>query len=456
MASKGMPGGALAWALFEGVRVPQIVLITIYVFMPYVATVVIGDPVEGQAAIAEYGKWGGWIVALTSPLLGAWLDRIGPRKPFLALVTFFQVTLVASLWFTLPDGSGLSVANVIVIAAALTVIYAYNDLGGNALLPRAAPGHIAEASGLALALGNGISVLMLIFVLWAFALPGEIAAPGIPAAPLFGLDAASHEPDRIVTLIVAGTLALGCLPMFLLTPDFPRSALSLTGAARAALGDLKRLFSNARGHRDALIFLGARMLYADAKTAILLFSGVYAAGVMGWGMLELLAYGIILSVVAVIGGLFGAWLDRAIGPKRAVLTEIAMIFAAQIAVLGTSKSSVLYTPIDGTAAVWSAPLFRTAPELAFLGIGFVTAIAITAAYASSRTLLVRLVPDEKAGAFFGLYTLSGNATYWLAPLLVEVFTRAYGTQQAGFFPIMGLLALGFAGVTMVRGGLPSR
>ena len=36
--------GALSWALFEGVRDPYVILITIYIFMPYVAGVMVGDP----------------------------------------------------------------------------------------------------------------------------------------------------------------------------------------------------------------------------------------------------------------------------------------------------------------------------------------------------------------------------------------------------------------------------
>src|SRR3712207_4485419 len=118
----------MAWALFEGARVPFVVLVTIYVFMPYFATVVVGDPVRGQAAVAQYGKIGGWIVALSAPLLGAIVDRLGRRKPGMAAVTALMVVLVASLWWTRPDGSGLSVGNVVAIAAALTVLYAYNDL----------------------------------------------------------------------------------------------------------------------------------------------------------------------------------------------------------------------------------------------------------------------------------------------------------------------------------------
>jgi UMF1 family MFS transporter len=444
-----LTAGALAWALFEAVRVPYVVLVTIYVFMPYFATVVVGDPVAGQAAVAQYGKIGGWIVALTAPFVGALVDRLGPRKPWLALITALMVALAALLWWTRPDGSGLSVGQVIAVAAALTVLYAYGEMLHNALLPRAAPGQEHLASGLGLGLGNLVSTAMLVFVLWAFVLPGKVAWEVIPAMPLFGLDLASHEPDRIVAPIVAAAMAIGCLPLFLLTPDAPRTGVRPLAAVRAAAADLRRLVTQARGHRNALTFLVARMLYADGKTAILLFGGVYAAGVMRWGTLELLAYGVILSIVAVIGGGVGAWLDGRLGAKRAIQIEILLILASQAAVLGGGRERILYRPAPAEP-LWDAPMFRTLPELAFLAAAFLTAIGVTAAYASSRTLLVKLVPEQEAGVFFGLYALSGNATYWLAPALVEGFTRAYGTQQAGFYPVIGLLLAGLALLSFVK------
>ena len=450
MASgKRLSAGAVAWALFEGVRIPYVVLVTIYVFMPYFATVVVGDPVQGQAAVAEYGKIGGWIVALTAPLLGAAVDRLGPRKPWLGLVTTLMVGLAGLLWWTLPDGSGLSVGQVVAVAATMTVLYAYGEMLHNALLPRAAPGREHLASGLGLVLGNAISTAMLVFVLWAFVLPGKVGWGFIPATPLFGLDPLSHEPDRIVAPLVAAALAIGCLPLFFLTPDAPRTGARPLEALLGAAGDLKRLFAQARGHRDVLFFLFARMLYADGKTAILLFGGIYAAGVMRWGTLELLAYGVILSIVAVLGGFVGAWLDGWLGAKRAVQIEIILILISQAAVLGGGHDRILYAPAS-TAPLWDGPMFRTLPELAFLASALLTAIGVTAAYASSRTLLVRLVPETEAGVFFGLYALSGTATFWLAPALVEGFTRAYGTQQAGFYPVIGLLLAGLGLLSFVK------
>jgi MFS transporter, UMF1 family len=159
--------------------------------------------------------------------------------------------------------------------------------------------------------------------------------------------------------------------------------------------------------------------------------------------------GVIQGVFAVIGGLLAAKLDGWLGPKRAVQVELTVVLVGQLAILGSRPDMILYMPASA-APVWGGPLFATAPELAFLALGLTSAVGVTAAYASSRTLLVRLVPADATGRFFGLYTLSGNATYWLAPLLIEVFTRALGTQQAGFYPIVGLLLIGLAILSFVR------
>jgi UMF1 family MFS transporter len=86
---------------------------------------------------------------------------------------------------------------------------------------------------------------------------------------------------------------------------------------------LARHLRQPEGPPDVATYLGARMLYCDGMTALLIFGGLFAAGLMGWGELEMLAYGISLSIFGVLGGLIAPWLDRVLGPRRAVQVEIA-------------------------------------------------------------------------------------------------------------------------------------
>jgi UMF1 family MFS transporter len=277
----------------------------------------------------------------------------------------------------------------------------------------------------------------------------------VPHAPLFGLDPAKNEPSRISGPLAATVLLLGAIPFFLWTPDAARTGRSWMDSLRAGVAMLRDTFANLKGHRDVATFLGSRMLYCDGMTALLIFGGLFAAGLMKWGALEMLAYGISLSVFAVLGGLIAPWFDRVLGPRKAVQLEIAGSLLMLIGTLGMSREKILYFWSYDPAAhapIWNGPLFRTAPELVYLGLGLMIAVFVTAQYASSRTLLIRLCPPDKTAAFFGLYALSGTCTVWLGSLLVALATAVFKSQVGGFAPIAALLLAGFCVLFLVKGG----
>ncbi|MFT3977421.1 MAG: MFS transporter [Sphingomonas bacterium] len=450
--------GGVAWSIFEGGRDPYVILITIYIFMPYVAATMVGDPVRGQELISRFQQYAGWIVMATAPILGASIDKLGPRKPWLLASTLLMVPLIAALWWAAPGSVGLTVTATMTIALAVNVLFAWSEVLHNSMLVRAAGLRGAHtASGLALSLGNAASVLALGFTAWAFALPGKVDWWWVPAAPLFGLNPAMHEPERVVALLAAGLLAVGALPLFFLTPDAPRTGVPVLRALRQGTRDLVGMIRTVGLYRDAAIFLGARMFFYDGMNGVLFFFGVLAAGVMGWGALDLLVTGIILSIVAVAGGFVGRVLDEKLGPRNALRIEIALTTISLIAVLGMAPDRILYFWHYDAAAhppLWNGPVYRTWPSLIYLLIGFNSAIFITAQYASSRTALTRLAPPSQTGAFFGVYALSGVATAWLAPALVNLGTRITHSQQGGFASIILLLAIGQVGLLFVKGAGP--
>jgi UMF1 family MFS transporter len=268
---------------------------------------------------------------------------------------------------------------------------------------------------------------------------------------LFGLDPAQHEPSRIVAPLCAVWLGVFSVPLFLYTRDFNTTGEKFTDAVRHGVGNVWRTILKLRRYRNVVLFLVARMLYFDGKLAILIVGGVYAAGVMGWNLIEMLSYGIILSVFAVLGGVAGGWLDHWFGPKRAVAIEIAVTILCLAAMVSMTADSILFViPVDPNARVWDGPIFQTAPELAYIGFAMIIAISITAAFASSRSLMARLAPEGMQGEIFGLYAMAGSATAWLGPMVVEYFTEAYHSQRAGFAAISILLFAGFAALLFVK------
>ena len=277
----------------------------------------------------------------------------------------------------------------------------------------------------------------------------------MPAAPLFGLDPSSNEPQRVVALMSAGLILLGAIPLFLFTPDAPPTGIRPLRAVTEGAAELWKMLRSITHYRDPAIYIGSRMFFVDGMNGVLVYAGVYAVGVMKWGALEMLGYGILLSIVAVLGGYVSRWLDAGIGPKNALRIEISMSMLGLAAMLGMRPDLILffwsYDP-SAHAPLWNGPVFTHTPDVVFILIGFVNAIFITAQYASSRTLLTRLTPPDQTGTFFGVYALSGVATAWLAPTMVNLGTRITGTQQGGFAMLLILLTLGLAGLSFVRGG----
>lgn len=445
---------ARAWALYQGGRDPYFTLVSIYIFMPYVATVLIGDVVKGQALIATYAFFGGLIAALTAPLLGAAADRLGRRLPPLFVLSLAFAPLVFSLWWARPDGSGLSVPTLLIIVLLISLVYTYSEVLHNALIAYAARSRhdAASMSGAAFAIGNVVSVAALVFVLWAFALPGKVNWAFVPSAPLFGVDPAQGEPSRIAAPIAALLFVIGVAPMFFLSQDAPKRGASAGRALRDGVRDLVQLIKSVRQHRDAAIYLGSRMFFFDAQIALITFSGIYAAGVMKWGVLEMTAFGILMSTFAALGGVLASVFDRALGPKRALQIEIVGTILGIVALLGVSPSGMrfVFSAAADAAPLWHGPVFTKLPELVFLVLGGVIAVFNTAVFASSRTFLTHLIPAGQSGAFFGLYALSGTATVWLGPLAVQIAVRTFQSQQAGNVAIAILLLIGLIPLSMVR------
>jgi UMF1 family MFS transporter len=452
--------GAISWAVFEGARDPYVILVIIYIYMPYVASVMVGyphsDPVRGQEVISQWSQYSGWATMATAPFLGASIDQLGRRKGWLALCVGLMIPLMFGLWWAAPDGSVLPVFTVMLMTTIIGILFGYTEVLHNSLLVKAAGiGGAHKASSLALALGNAFALVLFAFSAWAFVLPGKVDWGFIPKTPLFGVDSLLNEPERLTGPMSAVLLLIGTIPIMLFTPDVPRSSVTVAKAFANGAKALWRMLMTVKNYRDAFIFLVSRSFYVDGMTAVLTFFGIYATGVMKWHALDMLMIGIILTVLAVMGGFLARWFDSALGPRRAVQMEILMSLLGIIALLGMAPDRIFFFWHYDAAAhapLWNGPFFRTLPDWIFILIGFSNAVFITAHYASSRTLLTRLTPPEQTGAFFGAYAVSGTATVWLAPFMVNIGTRVFHSQQGGFAMITVLLSIGFVGLLFIRKG----
>jgi MFS transporter, UMF1 family len=445
--------GQTSWAMFEWARNPYILLVWIYLFSPYFVNHVVGDPVRGQGYAGVIQACSGIFIGLLAPFLGAIADHGGRRKPWIAFYVIILIAAMAPMWFAMPHATANGIIFVGALIAIANVSYEFSAVFHNSLLPTiASPRGLAGLSGLGLSLGNAAGIILLLFVLIAFSLPGNVPWSFIPAHPLFGVSQALHEPERLSGPLCAAWLAVFCLPLFFFTPDRPSANVPMYRAMVMGVKGVVATIKSLRHYRNVGAYLLARLFFNDGMTAVLVFGGIYASSTFHWGPIPMLVYGVELSIFAVFGGFFGSWLDNRFGSKRAIFVSVGgtTLFGLLVLTMGPDRI-FWFIPYDVHAPhVWSAPFFNTWPEIIFLLLVNFIAVLITAGYANSRTMLARIAPPEKMAEFFGLFSLSGQSTSFLATGFIGWLTLVAHNQRIGLLGETLFLSIGLVLMLFVK------
>ena len=446
------PLGYYSWAFGQAARDPFYIMVVIYIFFPYFSAVVVGDPVRGQSLIGYINASVGFVLAATILFLGAIADTVGRRKPWI-LVTYGTIAIGGFLlWWVKPGSEGLSLYSSVGLIFIIMVAFAYAEVFHNAMLPSITPAERAgEVSGLAYALGNLGAVSMMVFVLFAFALPGVQDWPFLPEQPLLGIDHSLNEHDRIVGPISGIWLVIFILPVLLFTPDGLSRGITWRQAARTGIREVATTLRQLIKHYSNIaVYLVARMLFNDGMVGVLIFGGVYAAGNFGWETITLLIFGLTTSVSAMIGAYLGGRLEDRLGSMRTL--KIAIFGSATLLVVLTSitPETLFFVIPASDEPVWAFPYFSTLAELAYLATNQAFALFFVTGLSASRTLMAKISPPEMATQFFGLYGLSGSITAFLAPLLVAVVTDITQSHRIGFASLVMLIVVGGLMLGLVR------
>ncbi|MDV2478659.1 MAG: MFS transporter [bacterium] len=322
------------------------------------------------------------LVALSMPLLGVLADHGRRRRAFLVVFT------AAACAFTALIGMGGRVSPAAAVVAFIAANYAYQ--GGlvfyNALLPAVAgPAEVGRISGYGVALGYLGAIAGMIFVLpfatgslfgWhvPFITGGGRAATFLPTAVLFAL------------------FAMPCL-LWVTEASEPRPAPARGLSWVEAFGKVRETLTNARLYPGLRAFLVAKFLYEEAIATVIIFMAVYANRVWGFTDSELTPFFILSTVSAVAGSLvLGRLVDR-VGPKR-TLEGVLVGWLVCLVVLALARHRLV---------AWV--------------LGSAIGICLGGTWTAARPLLVRLVPGDELGEFFGLYAMSGKVAAIVGPLV---------------------------------------
>lgn len=445
------PNSALAsWVMFDWASQPFYTLILTFLFAPYFANHVVANAVTGQSYWGYATAIAGLIIAIASPLLGAVADRHGARKPWIAAFSILLVVAMSCLWIARPNADGGTILFVLFAFIMATIMAEFATVFTNSIMPSLVrTDEIGRLSGIGWAAGYAGGLVSLAVMAGLIVGDSKTGTTLLGLEPLFALDFASHQGDRLVGPFSALWYALFIIPFFLFVPDTQSAPQNIDHTQPGPFAELWDTIRTLPSFHDMLYFLLARMLYTDGLSAIFAFGGIYGASVFGWGPMELGLFGIILTIAGVVGAVVGGWANDSAGSRTVISVSLFILMIAVTGLISVDRSSVFFV-IDVVPKADNSGAFSATGEHFFLLFAILVGLVAAPVQSASRVLLARLAPEDKRTQFFGLFAFSGKVTAFLAPLLVAVVTAASGSQRLGMATIFLFLISGFVLLRQVK------
>lgn len=421
-----------SWVLWDVGSSSFDTIMTTFIFTVYLTSAYFGSK-EGTSAALSLGLTiAGFFIALLAPVTGQRADKTGKGVFWLGVNTLSLVALTALCFFVAPSPAYLWLGVTLVSAASVFSEFAFVNY--NAVLPRVStPNNIGKISGLGWSAGYLGGVLALGVVLWGFVLE--------PNGLRLSTDDAFNI--RAVALFSAFWCLVFCLPLLVrmrrrerflpevlpvrelkfLERGFTRLSPARQGGLFASYRELWRTIVRLqKSAPQTLYFLLASAVFRDGLTGIFTFGGILAAGTFGFTTSDVIIFGIAGNAVAAIGAVLGGYLDDYLGPKKIIVFSLVGILLA--------ATPLLLFPYPGT--FWVCAL--------------VLCLFVGPAQSASRTFLARIAAPGTEGELFGLYSTTGRATSFLAPMLFGVFVVIFNAQVWG---ILGIMIVILAGLLML-------
>jgi len=401
-----------SWCLFDFANSSYTTLIMTVVYSVYFRDAIVGagdnrgDRLWGFANFVAMG-----LVAVTSPILGAFSDYSGRRKFFLVLTTIQTVIATAALYFVGPGDVVGGIVTYVVASIGFEAGYVFY----NAFLPDVStPQTIGRVSGWGWAIGyaGGLLSLALCFPL--------IRRPLRDAAG--ALDVAAVSDRQLSFLLVAAFFLAFALPAFIwLRESAPQGRLSglreyvTVGFRRTAdtLGHLNR-------YRETGKFILASLFFTDGITTVISFSAIYATTTFHFSSADLVVLFLVLNVVAFPGSLIAGYLADRLGPKTTLVASLWLW---------------VLTILVGFAAQNRAT---------FLVMACLAAVGMGSTQAVGRSFMAQITPPSRESEFFGFYVLSGKFASMFGPLVFGFVSEATGSQRLAVLSLLPFFLVGLA------------
>ncbi|MBJ7338793.1 MFS transporter [Mycolicibacterium sp.] len=413
----------VAWALWDCGATGVNAIVVTFVYSVYL-TEQVGAGLPGPTTPASWlGRVltiAGLFVALFAPATGVLVNAPHRRRVVLAILTGVVVALTSAMSLIRADYHYLWPGLVLLACTA-----ACSDLSTvpyNAMLRQLSTSDTSgRVSGFGSAAGYFGSVILLLIVYLGF-----IAGDGDTRGAL-SLPHDDGQNVRAAILLTAAWFLLFALPLLItskvIDTEEREPAVGVFGAYRALWTEVKGEW---RRDHHVVYYLLASAVFRDGLTGVFSFGAVLGVTVFGVSPADVLLFGVCACVIAAIGAVLGGLLDDRVGSKPVIVGSLAAMVVVGLALLNLS----------GVLAFWIC--------------GLLLCLFVGPTQSSARTMMMRMSTEGKEGVAFGLYTTTGRAVSFLAPLLFFTYIDVFGTDRAGLGGLVTVLVMGLVAILGVR------
>lgn len=365
-----------------------------------------------SASSAEYLSWtlviSNLTLLFTAPLIGAITDISKSTK--LMFVSMVSISIVCvGLLFFLQVGSWMYA--LVFFGIANYFFSASNVLYDKILVQITSPDLFSKISGYGYAWGYfGGGLLFLVNALMSL------------YPEMFGLES---QADAIrwsfITVSVWWTIFL--LPLSITYKE--RVVNTSEKVIRDSFNNFIDTLKSVSKYKNAFIFLIAFFLYIDGVHTVIALASTFALN-LGLDTSSIIIALILVQFVAFPSTLMWSLVAEKYGDKIVINITIIIYIILILYSLNLSNGFEFYT-------------------LAGL-IGFIQG----GIQGSSRSLFAKLIPSDKAGAFFGLFNTFGKAAAFIGPALIGLFLVIFKDTSLMLLPLLVLFVMGIIVLYFVK------
>jgi MFS transporter, UMF1 family len=365
-----------AWYMYDFGNSAYAAVILLAVYSAYFKGTVVGGA-EGSKLWGLALGAAMLVVAVLTPILGAFADFAASKKRLLLIFSSLSWVFTALLFFVQKG----DVAMGFIFFVLAEIGYRGGQVFYNALLPEiASPDEMGQVSGNGWAIGSIGGVVCLLFIL-----PAIILTKSNPATNLLVV--------RGSFVFAALFFAVSASLLFLRVKENRKGRTLPPGESYLSIS-IKRLaetFKAVRHFRQFIAFIISFLIYNDGILMALDFAAIIGAVLFGMTQTQLILFMILVQITSAIGAYLFGQLGEKIGFKKALLLSLVLMILA---------------------VVWM--VFNPSLTGYFI-IGGLAGFALTGVQSLSRTMAGLFAPASKSAEFFGFFAVAGKSSSFIGP-----------------------------------------